>query len=158
MSTNNIGTFFALLRGGLWGTEVLLNSNSTSDFYGLMQLAENQSVVGLITAGLEHVCDVKVPKEELLQFIGQSLQLEQQNAEMNKFIGSLVKKMRKADIYALLVKGQGIAQCYEKPLWRSCGDVDLLLSGDNYQKAKAFLLPMASEVEPEGKYEQHLGL
>ena len=35
-----------------------------------------------------------------------------------------------------MVKGQGIAQCYERPLWRACGDVDLLLDKDNYEKAE----------------------
>lgn len=30
---------------------------------------------------------------------------------MNKFVGQLIEKLRKEDIYALLVKGQGIAQC-----------------------------------------------
>ena len=59
------------------------------------------------------------------------LQIEKQNSAMNSFIGVLVEKMRKEGIYTLLIKGQGVAQCYEKPLWRSCGDIDLYLSEDN---------------------------
>jgi hypothetical protein len=70
----------------------------------------------------------------------------------------LITKLRKADIYAILVKGQSLAQCYEKPLWRACGDVDLFLSDENYQKAKEFLIPSASSVEPEGVYGRHLGM
>ena len=31
----------------------------------------------------------------------------------------IVDKMREKDIYTLLVKGQGIAQCFERPLWRT---------------------------------------
>ena len=102
--------------------------------------------------------DVKIPKDVALQFVGQALQLEQQNKAMNSFIATLVEKMCKADIYTLLLKGQGIAQCYERPLWRSCGDVDLLLSEDNYLKAKQFLIPLATTVEKEGKYALHLGM
>jgi hypothetical protein len=49
----------------------------------------------------------------------------------------------------LLIKGQGIAQCYERPLWRACGDVDLLLDAENFEKAKAFLLPYATHVKLE---------
>lgn len=127
------------------------------DYEEVMHLAEQQSVVGLVTAGLEHVKDVKVPQEALLQFIGQSLQLEQQSADMNKFVAMLVEKMRNAGIYTLLVKGQGVAQCYERPLWRACGDVDLFLSDDNYNKAKNLLLPLASEVDKEYVEEKHLG-
>jgi hypothetical protein len=77
---------------------------------------------------------------------------------MNMFIGGLVEKLRKADIYTILVKGQGIAQCYERPLWRSSGDVDFLLSNDNYNKAKAFLLQLSSSQKPEERYSQHLGM
>ena len=77
---------------------------------------------------------------------------------MNAFIADLIAKMRTAGIYTLLVKGQGVAQCYEKPLWRSFGDVDFLLSDDNYQKAKEYLLPKATFVEDEEKHKKHLAM
>ena len=93
-----------------------------------------------------------------LQFIGQTLQIEQRNKAMNAFVSDLITKLRKADIYAILVKGQGVAQCYEKTLWRACGDVDLFLSDENYEKAKEFLIPRASSVETEGVYGRHLGM
>ena len=150
--------FFELLRAGLWGTGASLSSYSEIDYSSVMSLAEEQSIVGLVTAGLERVKDVKIPQEWSLQFIGSTLQLEQQNKAMNAFVASLIKKLREAGIYTLLVKGQGIAQCYEKPLWRSCGDVDLFLSDDNYEKAKEFLTPLASSIEQEYKRDKHLGM
>lgn len=155
---NNTEAFFALVRAGLWETDVRLSQFHDIDYSRVLSLAEEQSVVGVLAAGLEHVTDVKVPKEYVLQFVGQTLQLEQQNQAMNKFIGMMIEKMRKAGIYTLLLKGQGIAQCYEKPLWRACGDVDLFLSDDNYDKAKAFLAPLASSVEGEYVREKHLGM
>ena len=155
---NNTQAFLALVRAGLWETDVRLSRFNEIDYSRILSLAEEQFVVGLVAAGLEHVTDVKVPKEDVLQFVGQTLQLEQQNQAMNYFIGVLVDKMRKAGIYTLLVKGQGIAQCYERPLWRSCGDVDFFLSDDNYEKAKSFLSPLASKVEEEYIREKHLGM
>lgn len=153
-----VDVFFALLKAGLWEQEVWLLPYGEIDFSAVQSLAEEQSVVGLVAAGLEHVSDMKVPKKDVLQFIGQALQLEERNKAMNYFIGVLVDKMRDEGIYTLLVKGQGIAQCYEKPLWRACGDVDFFLSDDNYEKAKDFLLPLASSVEPEGVYGKHQGM
>lgn len=150
--------FFELIKAGLWEKDVELRKYGTTDFDEIMSLAEEQSVVGLVTAGLEHVTDVKVPQEVLLQFIGQTMQIEQQNANMNMFVAKLVSKMRDAGIYTLLVKGQGVAQTYEKPLWRASGDVDLFLSDDNYNKAKVFLTPLASEVEGEYVGIKHLGM
>lgn len=155
---NNLKAFLALVRAGLWEKDVELRKYGTTDSEEIMRLAEEQSVVGLVTTGLEHVTDVKVPQEWLLQFIGQSLQIEQQNTSMNRFIGELMGKLRKADIYAVLVKGQGIAQCYEKPLWRASGDVDLYLSDNNYQAAKEFLTPLASHVDSEEKNLLHMGM
>lgn len=155
---NTSNAFFALIRAGLWEQGVTLSQYGDVNYAEVLRLAEEQSVVGLVAAGLEHVTDIRVPKEEILQFVGQALQLEQQNKSMNSFVAKLVEQMCANDIYSLLLKGQGVAQCYERPLWRSCGDVDFFLSDENYLKAKDFLLPMAVNVEPEGAYEKHLGM
>ena len=155
---NNVEAFLELVRAGLWDKEARLLSIGEVNYDEVMRLAEEQSVVGLVTAGLEHVTDVRVPQEKLLQFIGETLQLEQQNSAMNKFVAMQVENMRKVGVYTLLLKGQGIAQCYQKPLWRACGDVDFFLSEDNYEKAKRYLLPKASSVEKEYVSEQHLGM
>lgn len=153
-----ISIFFELLRAGLWEKEARLLRYGGIEFYVIQRLAEEQSVVGLIAAGLEHVADLKIPKQDLLPFIGQTLQLEERNKAMNYFIGVIIDKMRKESIKSLLVKGQGIAQCYERPLWRACGDVDLLLDADNYEKAKRFLTPLAASVDKEDHEVKHLGM
>lgn len=155
---DNTLAFFEFLRGGLWEKEVQLSSYELIDFKLINQLAEEQSVVGVVTAGLEHVVDVKVPQEILLQFIGCTLQIEQQNKLMNEFVERLNGRLRGKEIYTLLIKGQGIAQCYEKPLWRSSGDVDLLLSDSNYNVAAKFLSEEATSVEEENAYNKHLAM
>ena len=150
--------FFSLLRPGLWGDgNPDIRIVGTTDWYEVYQLAAEQSVLGLVLAGLEH-SDVKPPQVLLLQWIGEVQVIEQQNKAMNEFVALLIEKLREVDIYALLVKGQGVAQCYERPLWRTSGDVDLLLSKDNYEKAKVFLIPYASEVETEYEREKAIGL
>ena len=156
---NNTQAFLALVRAGLWEKEALLSQYaSIIDYAALMRLAEEQSVVGLVTAGLEQVKDVKVPQQWILQFAGSTIQIEQRNKTMNSFIRDLVDKMRRADIYTLLVKGQGVAQCYERPLWRSAGDIDFYLSRSNYEKAKTLLTPLAQSVETEDKERLHFGM
>ena len=115
-------------------------------------------MVGLVAAGLEHVTDIRLPKEDLLQYSGQALQQEQRNKAMNVFVAELTDRLRNNDIYALLVKGQGVAQCYEKPLWRVSGDVDLLLDDENYQKAKELLIPLSEVTESEDVAKKHLAL
>lgn len=141
VTDSNRNAFLELVRTGLWEKEARLLQFSEVDYEEVMCLAEEQSVIGLVTAGLEHVADVKVPKEVLLQFIGLTIQLEKTNADMNAFISKLIVSLRNKNIPTLLLKGQGIAQSYERPLWRTSGDVDLLLSPEEYERAKEFLSP-----------------
>ncbi len=157
----NIAFFFELLRAGLWGGEVRLLPFEGIDFDEVYVLAREQSVVGLAAAGLEHIVDKKPTKQQVSRFIGNTLRMEKKNLAMNRFIAKILTKMREQGIYTLLVKGQGIAQCYERPLWRANGDVDLLLDADNYVKAKTFLEPISTETEPESvdalQYCVHVG-
>lgn len=159
MLDNNTKTFLALLRAGLWGeadTNLNLNANDNHfegvEWEKVYQLAQEQSVQGVVLQGIEAVQGLwlkahgssLVPQMLLLQWIGNVQVIEQRNKAMNQFVAELVEKMRTADIYAILVKGQGVAQCYEKPLWRPSGDVDLLLSEVNFLKARDFLRPLVA--------------
>ena len=150
--------FFALVRAGLWERDVQLLSFEDVDYNQVYNLAEEQSVVGLVTAGIEHVVDFKIPKEKALLFVSRTLQLEQRNLAMNEFVVRLVNQLRDNDVYPILVKGQGVAQCYERPLWRSSGDVDLLLDEDNYKKAKKILVQHSDSVSKEYTDFKHIGM
>lgn len=158
MVSNNHKAFLELVRAGLWEQEVRLSQNEEIDFSTVFNLAEQQAVTGLVAAGLEHLNGVKVPQEILLTFVGSALQIEQRNKAMNLLLANLIEKLRKNDIYTLLVKGQGIAQCYARPLWRSSGDIDLLLSSENFKKAKKHLTPLSTGQKPECNYSKELGL
>lgn len=164
-NTNEV--FFALLRAGLFSVsseEIAVNASlfCNADWSLVYQLAQEQSVQGIVFRGIEKLraknLELSVPRVLLLQWIGEVQVIEQRNKDMNAFIADLVAKMRDADIYTILVKGQGLAQCYEKPLLRCSGDVDLLLSYDNYQRAKSYLFPIASFFEKEAKWTLHLGM
>lgn len=165
---HNIQAFFALLRAGLFpdygegGGMVYDSIFKDLDWEKVYQLAQEQSVQGIVLQGIERFriqdSGFKLPKVLLLQWIGEVQVIGQRNKEMNAFIAELIEKLRKNDIYALLVKGQGVAQCYEKPYWRCSGDIDLLLSNDNYLKAKSALKPIASEVANEDETTKHQAL
>ena len=155
----NKEAFFALVRAGLWG-KVNGNQNQNEnlfeglDWEGVQKLAEEQSVVGLVTAGIQNL-GIQIPLVQKLKFAGQCQLIEERNVALNHFIGEMVAKMKDAGISTLLVKGQGLAHCYDKPLWRCSGDVDLFLEETNYLNAKAFLLPLSSSHRPERRYSKH---
>ena len=155
---NNLAAFFSLIKAGLWEKEVQISTQDPIDYNELFRLAEEQSVVGLLAAGFECIKDIKVPQEVALSVAGEVLQLEQRNQAMNDFIAQLSTKLIDEGIATLLVKGQGIAQCYSRPLWRSSGDIDLLLDDENYKKASEYLKQQASSVDSEDLYKKHLPL
>ena len=134
----------AMVRAGLWEQETDLMAYGTFNFKEICRLAQEQSVIGLVTAGLEHLTDVKFPQKLALQAVGTTLRIEQRNNEMNRFIETAVKKLKADGIDALLLKGQGVAQCYERPMWRPSGDIDFLLDEENYKKAISLMLPLAN--------------
>ena len=166
---NNQRAFFELVKAGLWADTESTDLQSQGftgsvDWKKVYQLSVEQSVQGLVLSGIEKTNTNRtdhtnrVPQELLLQWIGEVQMIEQQNKAMNIFVAKLIDHLRSQDIYALLVKGQGIAQSYERPLWRVSGDVDLLLSDVNYEKAKNVLLPLAIDVEHEYKSFKHIGM
>ena len=171
MIDNTIELFFALVRAGLFPVHdegFMVNESlfQDVDWEKVYQLAQEQSVQGVVLQGIEMVQgswlkvhgSPLVPKILLLQWIGEVQVIEKQNKDMNVFIADLIEKLRKYDIYTLLIKGQGIAQCYDKPLWRVSGDIDLLSSKDDYDKAKSFLLPKGVLTEPEEAAKRHLAM
>lgn len=168
----NQQVFLEVVKAGLWDrnnldynlleTQREQATKGRADFNGvnwekIYNLASEQSVVGLLAAGIDNL-ELNVPLELKLQIIGEALQIEQQNKAMNQFIADIVDKMCLEGIYTLLVKGQGIAQCYERPQWRASGDVDFLLDKENYRKAIDFLRPLSSYSKREENYSSHLGL
>lgn len=145
----NQKVFIALLQGGLWSDGNLeIRIDEATYWQEVFRLAKEQSVLGLVLAGLEHV-DVKPQKELLLQWIGEVQQIEQRNKAMNKFIVLLFEKMHNSGINPILVKGQGVAQCYESPFWRACGDVDLFLSANDYKIAQTYLQTIGVKISHE---------
>ena len=157
-SENTIGLFFSLVRSGLWERSDELPSAGPIDVDTLYKLAEEQSVVGLVAAGLQHVDKGLLAGQKVSIFTEKAMALEHRNRLMNRFIEVTTQKMSEAGIHFVVLKGQGVAQCYEKPLWRASGDVDLLLDAINYEKAKSFLAPVASTVKTEDKEGMHQGM
>lgn len=167
MGGNNKKAFFELIKAGLFPNFAesetaccpILRDEDWGEVY---RMAEEQSVMGLVADGIDwfkvHDSSFRIQQEWALRFIGQAMLIEQRNRAMNVFVAELIENLRKQGVNAFLMKGQGIAQCYEKPLWRISGDVDVLLSKDEYTQAKAFLIPLGEMAEPEDVGKKHLAL
>ena len=118
----------SLLRSGLW-----LASPDDDSCYGLssdgweavFRLARQQTVTGIAYRGLQFLPDRVLPPEPLLmRWTAVVDAVERKNREMDRTLAGLYSEFRSLGLDPVLQKGQGVAQLYEEPLLRECGDID----------------------------------
>ena len=55
LQDSNCNAFLALVRAGLWEKDVYLSEYGKIDYDGILKLTQEQTVVGLVTAGFEQL-------------------------------------------------------------------------------------------------------
>lgn len=98
-----------------------------NDWPALMAFAEKQALTGIC---LPEECPDNLSKGLLLQWIGQVQLIEQQNKLLNSRVEQLFGKLKKDGFDCCLLKGQGNAAMYSKPLRRCPGDIDVWVDAD----------------------------
>lgn len=143
--------FFTLLRAGLWGETpdgscFPLQEKEWNLLYGQ---ARKQTVEGIVYDGLLLLPDPYFPpRAVLLQWTAGVDALERRNKRMNRVIGEQNRWFEENGIEAWLLKGQGVAACYEQPLHRSCGDIDWYFPHpQDYEKTVSLLKEKGIRVE-----------
>lgn len=120
--------FIELLQVTLGARDSLSRVPSALEWEGLYKEAEKQALVGVLTVGLNRLPDAqKPPKLLLLNWIGQTLQIEQQNKLTTSVCCSICKQLEKDGFIPCVLKGQSNYRYYPTELLnkRSCGDVDV---------------------------------
>ncbi len=119
----------ALLRAGLWEREVerlACFPLSPDEWEAVFRAARRQTVTGLVFRGVQHLPEGLLPPLGLLvRWMAEVDAIERRNLEMNRALAELYSACRLGELNPVLQKGQGVALCYERPLLRECGDIDL---------------------------------
>lgn len=119
----------SLLRSGLWERELDDTSCfplSAEEWKGVYALSRRQTVTGIVFRGLQFMPERLLPPEPIvLKWTAAADAIERKNKEMNQKLSELNGLFRTYHFNPILQKGQGIAQYYESPLLRECGDIDL---------------------------------
>lgn len=146
--------FFSVLRAALWKTPVEVPEGFT-EWGKVMKLAEAQALTGLVG-------DVLLTTPEILntlppKFVAklQMIPLENMGTHtvLNNTLILVVSKLREHGVDPVLLKGQGIVRYYPVPQLRQCGDIDLYVGLENYEKAYDALVPIATEIDPKSALE-----
>ena len=123
-------SFFPILCSSLWGHS-FQKALTSKQFLHVMALAEEQTVFGLVFDVLKDVqIDGLTDRSVIYTSVGRSEVIKQQNLVLNKELVWFAGKIEEGGLDCLVVKGQTIAQLYQKPELRQSGDIDFLLPTD----------------------------
>lgn len=142
---------FNLLRKALWGTSVEV-PQGFNEWRRVLAIAKSQSVLGLVANAL--LSDSALSKglsddqrENLTGFIFGNLLTSQM---LNNALVVIVQKLRENGIDPVLLKGQGIAKYYPVPDLRQCGDIDIYVGQEKFEKACEVIGAMSSPEDHQG--------
>ena len=138
--------FFQSLRKGLWNRAEKVSDLplSASDWMQLFELAHRQAVTGLWIDG---VSEGNARPDDALwgKWIGHLFHMEKVNAFIFRRGEQWVKELAEAGISASVFKGSSVAVWYPRPLHRSYGDIDIVVTG-GWEKLKGFLEAQNTEL------------
>lgn len=130
--------FIQLVRLGI-GTE-LVSGNTLQDtihWEEIKALAERQGLNAVVLDGVEKLPEgQRPPKVFLLQWIGEVLQDEGNNAVQQKEAGDMALLFHDNHIRTYVLKGHVVAECYPKPEHRVSVDMDCFLLGFKVQDSR----------------------
>ena len=129
---------FEILRGELWGTKLSFSELSHEDYTELIEMANRQTVTGLVGDCLIKN-GVKLEREDALSLFAKMKAIEKTNNRVNENLVSFVNFMERKGVDYIIVKGQVVGSLYPNPNARMSGDVDLYFVGDNYEKIKGLV-------------------
>lgn len=144
---------FILVRAGLWEKvpeNLSLFPRSSESWERIFNLAQRQTVTGLVYQGLCQLPDELLPPEQqLLHWVATIDRIERANLRMNRVLTELYELFHTNGLHPVLQKGQGIARFYEKPLLRECGDIDFYFSDkEESRQAASLVSQMGCRVSP----------
>ncbi len=126
--------FFKLIRlavGTCHDCDVALDKEGWATVY---EMACKQALAAVVLDGVERLSVMqKPPMEIVMPWIGLVQQIEVANQKLNRTAVMVCDKFRREGMGVILLKGQGNARLYPRPLHRTPGDIDLWM--DNGRKA-----------------------
>ncbi len=144
--------FFELLQVALGHRSSLSSNPSKGEWMELFAVSQKQTVVGFTFAALDSLGNsgINPPKELLFEWIGISEQIKNQNKIVNQRCAEITKKLSNEGWRTCILKGQGNALMYPRPLSRMPGDIDIWVDA-----SKEDVADFVWEQFPEAKVIEH---
>jgi hypothetical protein len=132
-----------LLQAGLWGQgdlaiKVPISSGAWAAVY---RAAKKHTIEGLVFDGIQQLpIDLMPPRDLLLKWTVRIDQIERHNLQMASCLKAMSTLFQRGGLSPILLKGHGVAACYDKPEHRVSGDIDWYFEGKSgYDEANQLI-------------------
>ncbi|MBP5257716.1 MAG: nucleotidyltransferase family protein [Prevotella sp.] len=109
------------------------------EWNAIIQSARRQSVSALVGQPLRDVIDMQPERPDseamAIECTTDIMSVVQNNNHLNKVLAEVTEVLRNGDLNPILLKGQGVARYYPRPLLRSAGDIDYYIGTENIDHA-----------------------
>lgn len=111
---------------------------SEEEWRNIYAIATKQSLVSVILHSIDNLNQrsLNLPKDLLLQWIGESELIRQRNERVDQQCEQLNSWFKGKGYSSCVLKGQGAAQLYLEPKTRQAGDIDIWVDGDRDEVVK----------------------
>lgn len=124
------------------------------DWMKMIDVSGSQGISGVIYTGIEKgKKELQMPLGVLMEWVGFVQQIENQNKFVNRMCVKVFNELRAAGFECVLLKGQGNALMYPRPLLRMSGDIDILVTNKSRQAITSYVKERKNVT---GHHYQHL--
>lgn len=143
--------FFSLLQFALFGKSLPEGIEKAHiDWKSVWSLAVMHSVEGLVGEAALQLSPECQPSDKIKEKMHKALMINVgAHAMTEKALIRCIDTFRRNGIEPILLKGQGLASLYPKPKLRSCGDIDLYVGEENFDKARNIADAMLADANQE---------
>lgn len=138
--------FFEILQNGLWGKQIEAVP-TRNDMLHVVKLALSQTVLGIVGNVIitDKTLSSYLTERELAYLRKLVMSVVSVSYTWNCSVRNIFMEMHDNGVEPILLKGQGIAQYYPNPDFRQCGDIDLYVGKQYFEKACEVVKALATE-------------
>lgn len=126
-----IEAFFELIQISVGTRDGFSKVPSAKVWVAIFDMAEKQSLTGVLLAGLEKLtAEQRPPQGLLLEWIGVQQIVASTNNNQNRRSKELYEWFKEKGFDNCIIKGQGVARLYPQPELRQAGDIDIWVDAD----------------------------
>jgi len=131
--------FLQLIKSALWeqGTVKVNGDFSPEQYKSILRMATDHAVLGLVGDIVINRLDSGCPlsTKDGLEFGYLILAIKNKHKQQQSVLDNINLRLKAENIEATLLKGEGISLLYPSPTLRQCGDLDIFVGKNNFEKA-----------------------